>query len=157
MGDYLVKTMTEADLPQVLVIETMCFAAPWCQEHFRHELRSSLAFPLVATTTAGIIAGYICPMLVIDEGQVLTIAVHPDFQGKGIGRLLLGRALAEFHRCQSSFVALEVRRSNRSAIALYLRCGFRETGIRAGYYPDGEDALLMEYDMKQYGEQYNAV
>lgn len=152
MLDIVVRAMVVADLPQVQVIETMCFKTPWCREHFLHELQSSLAFPLVALAPDDVLAGYICPMLVVDEGQVLNIAVHGNFQRQGIGRYLLRAALDEFHRRQATYVSLEVRVSNNSAITLYEQCGFRKIGTRTRYYPDGEDAVLMEFDMKQYEE-----
>jgi [ribosomal protein S18]-alanine N-acetyltransferase len=157
MDAITIRPMVAADLPAVLALEARCFPVPWTREHFLAELQSSLAFPRVATAGAGIVVGYLCAMLVLDEGQILNVAVDPDFRGRGIGRQLLTQVLAEFHQRRASFVALEVRWSNRAAISLYAGCGFRDVGRRKAYYHDGEDALLMEYDMQQYREGYNAV
>lgn len=89
--------------------------------------------------------GYICPMLVLDEGHILDVAVHSNYRGKGIGRMLVERVLHDCSERGAEFVSLEVRQSNESAIGLYRQLGFLETGRRKAYYENGEDALLMEY------------
>jgi ribosomal-protein-alanine N-acetyltransferase len=138
--------MTETDLEQVLALEAVSFLTAWKREHFINEMESPLSFPLVARAADGTVAGYICPMLVLDEGQILNVAVRPEYRGRGIGGLLMEAALNEFGNRKASFVALEVRPSNRAAISLYTRCGFVTTGRRKAYYENGEDALLMEYE-----------
>lgn len=137
--------MTEADLDQVLAIESVSFPRPWHREHFLAELGSPHAFPLVALTANGDVAGYICPMQVVDEGHILDVAVHPGFRGQGIGRLLVEKVMEECREREAEFISLEVRVSNAPAIALYEALGFVVTGIRKQYYENGEDALLMEY------------
>ncbi len=137
--------MTEADLDAVLAIETVSYPLPWSRTHFLDELGSPHAFPLVALDQDGKLVGYICPMLVIDEGHILNVSVDPARRGKGIGRLLVEKVLAECRDGGAEFVSLEVRPSNVDAIALYKGMGFVETGRRKRYYENGEDALLMEY------------
>jgi len=70
-----------------------------------------------------------------------TLAVHPDYQGRGIGTALL---LAAEHALQAHCIRLTVRLSNLRAIALYHRCGYRWIDTYRGHYHDGEDGLLME-------------
>jgi ribosomal-protein-alanine N-acetyltransferase len=141
----IICPMTEDDLDAVLSIERASFPRPWTREHFLQELESPTSFPLSAFTPDGSLAGYICPMLVLDEGQILDVAVRPDLRGTGLGRLLVGKSLLEFRERSAEYVGLEVRVSNRPAIALYSALGFRETGLRKNYYHDGEDAIVMEY------------
>jgi ribosomal-protein-alanine N-acetyltransferase len=136
--------MNEGDLLQVVAIEQQSFPHPWTVEHFRDELSSSHAFPLAVVTADGIIAGYLCPSLVLDEGEILDVAVHDDFRGLGIGRLLVAEVLQLFRERGASRVFLEVRVSNDAAISLYRSLGFRENGCRTRYYENGEDALLMD-------------
>jgi [ribosomal protein S18]-alanine N-acetyltransferase len=137
--------MTEADLDAVLAIEADSFHQPWTKEHFLHEIGATHSFPLVAIAPDDIIAGYICPMLVIDEGHILDVAVSLAYRGLGIGRLLVERVLRDCRDAGADFVSLEVRPSNAGALALYGALGFVETGRRKRYYHDGEDAVLMEY------------
>lgn len=137
--------MTAADLDQVLEIERKSFPHPWLHQHFIDELSSPYAFPLAAFDPAGRLLGYICPMLLLDEGHILDVAVDPEIRGAGVGRLLVEKVLEECRGNGASFVSLEVRESNLPAIALYRKIGFAEVGKRKRYYENGEDALMMEY------------
>lgn len=157
MENIVVQTMTEADLEEVLAIETVSFPLPWSRQHFLDELSSSLSFPLVARKTGDAIAGYICCRIVLDEGSILNVAVSPGFRGKGIGRLLVKTALIEMQARGAAFVTLEVRPTNRPALSLYESLGFVVTGKRKAYYENGEDAVLMEYEMKSHGGKEHAL
>lgn len=155
--DIVICPMTEGDLDEVEEIEAESFPLPWSRSHFLDEMRSPLSFPMVAIDPEGRIAGYLCPMVVVDEGHILNVAVSSDCRGRGIGRLLVVKALKECREMGAEFVSLEVRPSNTVAIALYRRLGFVETGRRRGYYENGEDALLMEYIFKNSEEGPDAV
>ena len=145
IAQIAICSMTEADLDEVLAIESDSFPRPWTRDNFLDELKSPHSFPLVAFDSDNGLMGYICPMLVIDEGHILDIAVRKDCRGYGVGRLLVERVLADCQADGAEFVSLEVRFSNLPAIALYLGMGFIETGRRKGYYENGEDAIMMEY------------
>ncbi len=141
-----IRPMTEDDLEAVLAIECDSFPRPWSRNNFLDELKCDHSFPLVAQDPEGTIIGYIIPMLFLDEGHILNVAVARDSRGKGVGRMLVEKVLGECRKGGTSFVALEVRVSNRSAIALYRNLGFVEKGRRKRYYENSEDAILMEYD-----------
>jgi len=96
-------------------------------------------------------------MLILDEGHILDVAVHPEYRGHGLGKLLVEHVLAACRQRGAEFVSLEVRPSNSEAIGLYHRLGFDETGRRPRYYHDGEDALLMEYIFREEEEDTDAV
>ncbi len=78
-----------------------------------------------------------------DEAEVLALAVLPSAQARGVGGALLAAGLAEAARRGAASVLLEVAPGNAAARALYGRAGFREVGVRRGYYPGGGDALVM--------------
>ena len=143
--EIIICPMTEDDLDQVLEIERKSFPQPWLRQHFIDELNFSYAFPLSAFDASGRLLGYICPMQLLDEGHILNVAVNPDVRGAGVGRMLVQKVLDECSSAGASFVSLEVRESNLSAIALYLKMGFTEVGKRKRYYENSEDALMMEY------------
>jgi ribosomal-protein-alanine N-acetyltransferase len=83
------------------------------------------------------------------QADVLTIAVHPDCWGRGIGSLLLGTLIDEARRRGCDEVFLEVRADNDRAHGLYQRRGFTEIGVRRGYYqPSGTDAIVMRKDLR---------
>ncbi|HEY5975163.1 MAG TPA: ribosomal protein S18-alanine N-acetyltransferase [Geobacteraceae bacterium] len=143
--DITLRPMAEADLDQVMAIESASFSCPWNRQHFLAELAAPHAFPLVACSGSGEVAGYLCPSLVADEGEILDVAVAPAWRGQGIGRLLLAEAMADCRSRGAIAVHLEVRPSSTAAVALYEAFGFVRTGLRKRYYQDGEDAILMQY------------
>ncbi len=80
----------------------------------------------------------------VDEAHITTIAVHPDFRGKGLGELELATLIQTAYKINAQRVTLEVRISNYIAQSLYRKYGFREEGKRPRYYSDNqEDALIM--------------
>lgn len=94
LTEVAICPMTEADLDEVLAIEAASFPHPWSRTHFQDELRSTHAFPFTALDGNGRVIGYICPMLIIDEGHILNVAVHHEFRGCGIGKMLVEKAVA---------------------------------------------------------------
>jgi len=135
--------MASADLDAILTIEQASFSVPWQREHFEHEMAAPHSFPFVAESS-GSIVGYVCLMSLFEEAQILDIAVAPQQRGRGIAQLLMDHAVAVAREKQAEVLALEVRSTNSSAIALYERCGFVRTGVRSKYYEGVDDAVLME-------------
>ena len=134
-----------ADLVDVVAVECLCYQQPWRHEQFLQEL-SNPASQVDLLRVNGQLCGYICYWLIVDEMQILNVATAPDWRRQGVADRLLTRA---FERCRGEGLAsawLEVREGNLAAINLYRRHGFVVTGNRAGYYRDGENALLMVRD-----------
>lgn len=82
-------------------------------------------------------AGFILSRTILDETEILTLAVHPDFRRRGIGKALVQNVLGK------GKVFLEVAVCNNRAAALYEACGFVKAGLRRGYYRDGSDAQVL--------------
>ena len=78
----------------------------------------------------------------IQEAELLRVAVVPLKRGTGLGRALLRESEARLRAQGITTFLLEVRVSNASARSLYASEDWREEGLRRGYYPDGEDAVL---------------
>ena len=95
----------------------------------------------------GFIAGFMGIWYVVEEAHIVTFGVRSDYRGRGIGELLLIAAIEQAAARQADVVTLEVRVSNHVAKNLYRKYGFRERGIRKGYYADSrEDANIMTTD-----------
>lgn len=77
------------------------------------------------------------------EAHVMNVGVAPDARRRGLGVAVLVALLDDVATAGIDAVTLEVRRSNTAGRALYRRVGFEEAGIRPGYYPDGEDAVIL--------------
>lgn len=79
---------------------------------------------------------------VVGEAELLRIAVNPEARGRGLGRSILGASTEALYNLGITELHLEVRVSNTAARRLYEAEGWREAGLRKGYYRDGEDAAL---------------
>ena len=90
------------------------------------------------------IRGYIGMWLIIDEGHITNLAVHPAYRRRGVGRLLLKNLIQTGKRYGLRRLTLEVRQTNLAAQNLYMEFGFTTVGVRPRYYLDNhEDALIM--------------
>jgi tRNA threonylcarbamoyl adenosine modification protein YeaZ/ribosomal-protein-alanine acetyltransferase len=87
--------------------------------------------------------GFILTTRILDEAEILTIAVHPDARRKGLGSMMLARLSEELGSHGISRLFLDVAENNSPARALYDAAGFAQTGRRRAYYADGDDAILM--------------
>jgi [ribosomal protein S18]-alanine N-acetyltransferase len=148
------RPMTRADLAGVIALEHELFTDdPWSDEMFADEVAQPPESRLYLVAEAGPerdLAGYAGMMFVPGgvQADVLTIGVHPEYWGQGIGSALLGSILGEARRRGCAEVFLEVRADNPRAHGLYRRRGFEEIGIRRGYYqPSGTDAIVMRKDL----------
>jgi ribosomal-protein-alanine N-acetyltransferase len=129
----------------VHVIEQSVFADPWTTQDFRDCVSSDAVF-LVAETADGIV-GYVVALEVVDEGEVLNLAVAPAGRRHGLGRALVEHVLEALGERGALQVYLEVRESNAPARALYAAHGFKEVGRRKEYYRRPvEDAIVLRRD-----------
>jgi ribosomal-protein-alanine N-acetyltransferase len=135
---FRVETMTTADLREAAALEPPADAARLAEELARPWSRL-----WVAREDGGGIVGFLASWHVADELHVLDVLTRIDRRRLGIGRALMGTALAYSRENAIRSVLLEARRSNGGAIALYRAVGFYATGIRARYYSDDEDAVEM--------------
>jgi ribosomal-protein-alanine N-acetyltransferase len=139
-----IRRMRVDDLPQVQAIDEISFSTPWPQNAYRHELLENPNAHCWVAEIKGKISGLMVCWLIVDEGHIATIAVHPHQRGQGISKKLVVTSLADLISKGAVSATLEVRAGNLVAQNLYRYFGFQEVGIRKRYYKDtGEDALLM--------------
>ena len=145
----MIETMKSCHVHQISELEKICFSDPWSENSVASELDNKLAFWLVATE-GETVAGYIGSQTVMDETDMMNVAVHPDFRRKGIAEALVNALVENLKKMGSRCLTLEVRASNAPAIALYEKMGFAEIGRRRNYYRNPrEDALILrkEWDI----------
>jgi|BioPla2DNA2_1021312.scaffolds.fasta_scaffold09013_6 ribosomal-protein-alanine N-acetyltransferase len=141
-----ISQMVRADLESVLEIEKASFSTPWSRYAFLAELceNKRARYFVACEKEQGKVVGYVGIWLVLNEGHITTIAVHPDYRRKGIGKKLMLAAIEFAESSGVDAVTLEVRVSNTGAQNLYKQIGFISVGIRPGYYHDNrEDAVIM--------------
>jgi ribosomal-protein-alanine N-acetyltransferase len=140
-----IRRLSYSDLPSVISIERRSFPTPWSLAMFVLELSKPSGICLAATDEDGRLAGYLVCSRYDTVWHLMNVAVDPQRRRQRIATTLINR-LFEEGGSQSPYT-LEVRVSNREAIMMYERFGFRSAGRRRGYYHDnGEDAVIMWYE-----------
>ncbi len=139
--------MRMADLDGVIEVETRSFPAPWSRQAFVQELTENHYAQYLVAREGDRIAGYAGMWVILDEAHVTNVAVHPDWRGCGAGEQLMRALIDRAVALGAIRMTLEVRVSNQVAQGLYLKLGFKPSGIRKGYYTETkEDALIMWLD-----------
>ena len=138
------EKMKIAHLDQVTAIENSCFTTPWSRQSFVYELcQNSFAHYIVGLLENEVV-GYAGMWVIVDEAHITNVAVHPDYRGQRIGYSLMQQMLVRAALRGATKMTLEVRSTNESAKRLYTQLGFKESGVRKGYYEDTkDDAIIM--------------
>ena len=150
-----VRDATAGDLPRIIEIERLSFAQPWSLDSFKRELMLPFSRIAVAvemhrarTDDRGPVMGFLCRWLVADECHILNVAVHPEARRSGVGLALMTEIISEAKSKKIRLMTLEVRRWNVPARSLYRKLRFVEQRLRTNYYGPGEDAIVMELNLR---------
>ncbi len=152
--------MTRDDLPEVSLIESDIFQAPWSYGNFADSLQAGYDCWVFQTPAAPgeegrlsraiegrDILGYSVLMWTPDDLHLLNLSVRRPVQGQGLGRAWLAWLLDDARLRGASAMLLEVRPSNIAGLRLYEWAGFQRIGLRRAYYPahqgHREDAIVM--------------
>lgn len=135
--------MQESHVWQIAELEKLCFSDPWSEKSVASELTNPLSLWLVALE-GELVAGYVGSQTVLDETDMMNIAVHPDFRRRGVGEKLVNALVEELEKRGSRCLTLEVRSTNAPARSLYEKMGFVQIGLRKNYYRNPkEDACIL--------------
>lgn len=145
MNKFHVENLGILHLDDVMQIEAACYGKHhWSRNSFVSELSNNCARYLAAVDENNKCIGYMGTWRIFDEAHVTNLAVHPDFQGRGIAHLLILSMLKGCYLDKIKYLTLEVRKSNERAMKVYEHFGFKSLGVRKKYYQDnGEDAVIM--------------
>jgi ribosomal-protein-alanine N-acetyltransferase len=150
LGGVTLRDMTADDVTAVEVLERRLFPVDaWPMQMFFDELAQVDTRRYVVAEAGGQIVAYAGLMCIEPIADVQTIAVVPEFEGRGIGSAILKELIEEARRRGAVEVLLEVRADNPRAQALYVRFGFEQIHVRRRYYRDGTDALIMRLTLTE--------
>ncbi len=145
----IISKMSEGDISEIALLEKACFSEPWSENSIREELENHTARFYVLRDSENLL-GYIGANNICGEVYITNVAVNENFRGRGYGKALVKKLLNQSECEGALFVTLEVRESNKNAIALYEACGFKQVGKRKGFYSKPqEDALLYTFYLKE--------
>ena len=138
------RRMRAADVPAVHRIEELTFPQPWTEADFTYEVSQNPCARYMVVEKDGHVAGYAGARIVMEEGDITNVAIHPALRGMGLGKGVVAALLQYAANLGVQALTLEVRRGNLAAQHVYESLGFERFGVRKGYYTDnGEDAYLM--------------
>ncbi|MBC8318975.1 MAG: ribosomal protein S18-alanine N-acetyltransferase [Desulfobulbaceae bacterium] len=136
----VIRPMSGADIPEILALETESPA--WSGSQFAGEMSQTIGWQYVAASSA--LLGYICGRSVLDEAEIVKIAVKRDARRTGVATRLLVYSLEKVFQKGVRTCYLEVRSSNTAARSFYEKNDFVVTGVRKNYYVSPrEDAVMM--------------
>ena len=148
MEELKIRRAEGADAAAAAALEALCFSCPWTEEELLSDIEENTVTDVILAETGGALVGYLDILTILDECDIRRVAVHPAFRRQGIAFFLLEALFREADPAGVHRYTLEVRESNRGALALYRQAGFAENGRRKDYSDreDGgkEDAILME-------------
>lgn len=145
----ILTNMERCHVPQVAALEKECFSDPWSEGSVASELENPLSRWLVALEGEQVL-GYVGSQTVLDESDMMNLAVDPAFRRRGIARALVCALIEQLRKMGSRCLTLEVRASNESAQALYACLGFVQVGRRKNYYHHPkEDALILRKEWEK--------
>lgn len=155
------------DAEAIRALQNRCFPDPWSRADIGAQLALSGAVAVVAEIESGEaqntaqnlvenvgkpaeILGYAFGQCVVDEVELRSIAIMPEWRRQGLGQDVLAAFLEIGRDIGGRYVFLEVAADNSAAIAFYFSFGFSCIGKRTGYYCMGRvkpvDALILKYD-----------
>ena len=151
--NYEIRQMMESDLRAIVELEESTGLSRWGYEAYRMELFGNpMAIMRVArciypTGDGRVVIGFIASRVAYDELHINNVATHPGFRRLRVGSALMDAAIDQSRSYGARRCVLEVRATNYSAQALYVKLGFRTVGRRRDYYTSPmEDALVMQFN-----------
>lgn len=150
---FALRPFKPGDLDRIMYINQICLPENY-SSYFFMDLHEKYPDTFIVAEAYGQAVGYIMCRIetglpdfgllgITKRGHVISIAVLPENQRNGIGEALMQEAMASMKKYKAKECYLEVRTSNKPAIALYNKLGFQTSRTIRGYYADGEDAHVM--------------
>lgn len=147
-----IRSVHPNDLDEILPIEHAVYSCPWSNAMLERAVmpQGTNGGRVARLEDTGQLVGYAFYLLIPQvETQLLSIAVHPDFQRRGVASALLQEVIRKARQADTLALLLEVRESNQAARQFYAREGFQYLGRRRGYYDHPrEDALILHLDLR---------
>lgn len=145
----MLERLNATHAKQLAQLEIEIFPHPWKEEDFLFEFEQNpFAYYFGIFEQSNIIA-YIGCWLKDENVEITNVGVLPIYQGQGKGQQLLQQCIDHMIKLGAKVFTLEVRQSNRRAIALYEKFNFKTVALRKNYYTDtNEDAYLMMMEVK---------
>jgi len=139
-----IKWTMRKDLPQMISIEGFCFEFPWDEQIFVEYLRKRNIIGMCYKDNE-IVKGFIIYCLQKNHLEILSLAVHPNYQRQGIGKALLDKIVSKIDGERRRFISLNIRETNMGGLKFFAKYGFKAVELVRDFYDDtSEDSIVME-------------
>ncbi len=132
------RLITLADVEVLAKLHVACFKKPWPAEAFQFLLGEGRAFGFLVEVDTHHCLGFILGRIVLDEAEILSLGVMPEYSRQGVGQLLVAKLIDHTQSLGVREIFLEVSDGNQPALNLYNKFGFNTCGRRENYYKEGE-------------------
>ena len=139
----LIRLAEPSDVPSLLLIQQWTQAIDWSEASFLSAIEKQ---QVVVAKAGQALVGFIIVSAVLDEAELLYIAVSPDYQRQGIAQQLWFYRLPDLRQKAIRYCFLEVAKGNHPAVNLYRKLGFESIAERKNYYHN-DDAIIMRADL----------
>lgn len=145
MSSIRIRKIKESDVQAVANLEAASFLSPWPEEQIRYEMKENPCSYVYVATLDDEVVGYLDFMITFNSATIDRICVNEVQRRKGIAQALLDKMIEVCKKQEDrvDYITLEVRMSNKAAIALYEKNEWMRITTKPHYYSDGEDALYM--------------
>lgn len=147
------RSMLSKDFKTVSHIEQRSFPDPWTENEFLHNLdpeNNCLGF---VAEYKGKVTGFIICRIYREKIEILNMAVHPNWKGRGIGREMIKRIAEGSFLHGRYMITVQVDERNLDSQLFFKACGFRATNVVRGFYGSDHDAYSMQYNIGSQGEK----
>lgn len=147
--ELTIRKGNDLDVEAIIEIQEACYGgtAPWGRLVVYNEIQNPYSFFLIASNYGEPVA-FIGVSLKRGQMHITNVATKPAYQKQGLASFLIASAADIGRQLDQTMMSLEVRLSNKGAIRLYKKIGFKETYVKKNYYQDNdEDALEMHYKL----------
>ena len=137
---------TLKDFDEVQKIENECFIEPYSTEDLHYEFEKNPVNKIIVAEDDGKVVGFIDYLITFNSSTIMQVAVTKNYRRNGIATHLLSEMEKSFPKEVDELVesvTLEVRVSNKPAVNLYTKNGYKIVVVKSHYYKDGENAIYM--------------
>lgn len=141
-----VRLLEKEDIPSLLELEKTLYKEPWNEEAYLNEIENDIAYVYVLEHD-DVLIGYYGFWIMFDNIDITKVSIRKELQGRGLSSILMQDFFNRIKDLDVKTITLEVRESNKKAIGLYEKYGFKKISVRNKYYRDKENALIYQKEV----------
>ncbi|MDO4778263.1 MAG: ribosomal protein S18-alanine N-acetyltransferase [Tissierellia bacterium] len=140
--NYVIRRLELSDVESLTRLDEEIFEQPWEEASFYFSLENEFTYG-IGIEKDGELVGYMIFSCILGDANLDNIAIKKEHRKLGLASVLIEKLIKISEENEWNQIMLEVRNSNKEAISLYEKFGFRYISTRKNYYGEGIDADIM--------------